>query len=446
MMLPTPHSLRRRLLWLLLLAIVLTATTQAWFAYRNARAEADAMFDYHMQQTALALRSGLNVNGSELFGQGVPLAEENFDFVVQVWTSDGINVFRSTTRAELPQRAILGFSNVAARGTTYRVFSLQSHNQVIQVAQDMAVRQEMASSLALRTLLPIAAMAPVLMLVAWWVVSVSLLPVARVRTQLAQRQPDSLDPVSDVGLPDEITPLVRELNLLLARVGAAFGAQKNFVADAAHELRSPLAALRLQVQGLQRAPDSATRDVALERLLAGIDRATRLVEQLLVLTRNQAQTQASAREPVVLGDITQLEMADATAAANTRHITLGLDATDAGRINGYPDALRILVRNLLDNAIKYTPVGGTVTVQVTRTSPGTLRLQVEDSGTGIAQDDLARVMDRFYRVPGTPTTGSGLGLAIVKSIADLHGATVHLGRAELLRGLLVQIDFPVAAS
>jgi two-component system OmpR family sensor kinase len=171
--------------------------------------------------------------------------------VVQVWSPDGVQVFRSASRARLPQRAVLGFSNVRANGTTYRIFSIQTSAQTVQVAQDLAVRQSMASNLALRTLGPIAVMMPILMLVVWWVVSGSLEPVARVRKQVASRQADDLSPVSDAGLPDEVLPLVQELNLLFGRVRTAFEAQQHFVADAAHELRTPLAALKLQVQSLE---------------------------------------------------------------------------------------------------------------------------------------------------------------------------------------------------
>lgn len=437
----TAYSLRGRLLWLLLLAVTLTAVAQGVVAYRTARAEADQIFDYHMQQMALALRSGLP--GSGLGAPSTELAEEeNFDFVVQVWTSSGLRVFESAARAALPQRAVLGFSDVKANGSTYRVFSLQSRSHVIQVAQDMAARREMAGTLALRTVWPIALMAPLLMLVVWWGVSSSLAPVSRVRSQLASRQADDLDAVSEAGLPDEIRPLVHELNLLFERVCQAFEAQKNFVADAAHELRSPLAALKLQVQGLRRASDEPSREVAVSRLGAGIDRAARLVEQLLVLAREQASIAAGTRpEPLRLADVARLAVADEAPHAQQQHIDLGLGSVDDATLLGHAEALRILLRNLLDNAVKYTPAGGTVDVEVTRRG-GTLVLAVDDSGPGIPEPDRSRVLDRFYRVAGTETTGSGLGLAIVKSIADLHGARLTLLPSARLGGLRVEVAFP----
>jgi two-component system OmpR family sensor kinase len=440
-----PHSLRTRLLRLLLAAIVLTAVVQALIAYRSARADADQIFDYQMQQTALSLRAGLPVGAT-----GRALAEsegaDHTDFVIQVWTADGLLVFESAARAALPQRAVMGFSDVQARGTTYRVFSMQTRSQVIQVAQDMAARRALAGDLALRTAAPIAVMAPLLMLVAWWVVTRSLVPVSRVRRQVAERQADDLSEVSEAGLPDEIRPLVHELNLLFVRLRRAFDAQKSFVADAAHELRSPLAALKLQVLGLQRAADEATRDVAVRRVSEGIDRATRLVEQLLVLARHQANVaEGIAPEQVSLSAIARRALADAAPAAHARRIDLGLGHADEGphvdRISGHADALRILMRNLIDNAVKYTPEGGTVDLEIVR-SADKLTLSVQDSGPGIAPGDRERVQERFTRVAGTQTAGSGLGLAIVRSVAELHGATLRLDRSHRLGGLLAEVTFP----
>lgn len=432
-----PRSLRMRLLVFLLAAIVLAGAVQGALAYRGALAEADALFDYHMQQTALALRSGLPVDAQGL-SPGLSPEDENHEFVVQVWTNEGLRIFESAVGAALPQIAVLGFTDVQARGGTYRVFSMQTRSQVIQVAQNMAARRDMARSLALRTLAPLAIMAPLLALAVWWGVSRSLAPVERVRRQLAQRQADDLSPVSDAQLPDEVQPLVSELNLLFERVQRAFDAQQHFVADAAHELRSPLAALRLQLQGLQRAGDDAARAAAIARLSAGIDRATRLVEQLLTLARQEAAT--AATEPVDLRAVAQLALADVAPAAQARSMDVGLLNSDAATVPGNAEALRMLARNLLDNAIKYTPPGGQVDLQV-RAEGRHAVLTVEDSGSGIAPEHRERVMQRFVRETSEGAPGSGLGLAIVQAIAQAHGATVQLGASPRLGGLLVTVRF-----
>jgi two-component system OmpR family sensor kinase len=322
------------------------------------------------------------------------------------------------------------------------VFSLQTGALVIQVAQDMRARRRMAGSLALRTIGPIALAAPLLMLVVWWVVSLSLAPVARVRSQVAARQADDLSPLSERDLPEEVRPLVHELNLLFDRVQRAFEAQKNFVADAAHELRSPLAALKLQVQGLQRAADEPTRELAVTRLSAGIDRATRLVEQMLALARHESSATAGARpESVNLPDVTRLAISDVVATAQARNIDIGVVRADPVQIGGQAEALRTLLRNLLDNAVKYSPDGGRVDVSIVASSEG-VELSVDDSGPGLPASERQRVLDRFYRSGEPQVPGSGLGLAIVKSIADLHAAAVSLDRSESLGGLRVMVKFP----
>lgn len=437
------HSLRGRLLWFLLAAITLAALAQASIAYRTALYDADQIFDYHMQQMAFSLRSGAPLANQQQRADADP---DNDDLVVQVWTPDGVQVFRSQSHAALPQRAVLGFSNVKANHTTYRIFSLQTSSQTVQIAQDMAVRQQMASNLALRTVGPIALMAPVLMLIVWWVVSASLAPVARVRRQVAARQADDLSPVSESGLPDEVRPLVQELNLLFGRVKTAFEAQQHFVADAAHELRSPLAALKLQVQSLERAGCDGSRGVAIGRLGAGIERATRLVEQLLVLARQEASAAKGEQElaPVDLAELLKRTLGDMAGLAQAAKIDLGLRHAEPAPVAGSADALIVMLRNLVDNALKYTPAGGTVDLEVRATKDGVCLL-VEDSGPGISEEERERVFSRFYRVPGSAAGGSGLGLAIVKSIAERHGAALALEQSERLGGLRVRLTFPAAA-
>jgi two-component system OmpR family sensor kinase len=435
------HSLRGRLLWYLLAAITIAAVAQASIAYRTALRDADQIFDYHMQQMALSLRSNTPLATNPAPGYGDPSAESD-DLVVQVWTPDGVQVFHSVSRARLPQRAVLGFSNVHANGTTYRVFSIQTNNQTVQVAQDLSVRSNMARNLALRTLGPIAVMMPILMLVVWWVVSGSLEPVERVRTQVASRQADDLSPVAESGVPDEVQPLVQELNLLFGRVRTAFDAQQHFVADAAHELRTPLAALRLQAQSLERADNQEARKVAVGRLLAGIDRATRLVEQLLVLARQEASAAGgTARETVDLAELARRAVADMAGVAQAKGVDLGLQQADPAQVAGQPDALNILLRNLVDNAVKYTPSGGAVDIAV-RAQDGAVKLVVEDSGPGIPPEERERVFNRFYRIAGSEAQGSGLGLAIIKSIAERHGARLELGTSERLGGLSATVIFP----
>jgi two-component system OmpR family sensor kinase len=437
-----PHSLSKRLLWLSLGAIVLVACAEFFVTYRTALAEADEIFDYHMQQMAIALRPGVAAATP-----GDPRerkhGEETGDFLIRIWTADGIRIFASADSVALPELSVFGFSNVAARGTTFRVFSVRTPSQVIQIAQDMAVRREIAGKLAIRAAAPIALMAPLLMLLVLWVVNRSLRPVARVRRQVAERQASDLSPVSEAGLPEEIQPLVRELNQLFKRVAEAFEAQQHFVADAAHELRSPLAALKLQVRGLQQAADDGARALAVARLSSGIDRATHLVEQLLVLARQEASMAAGMppAKAVSLVEVCRLAIEDTLAAARERSIDMGMTRADEASVEGYPDALRILVRNLLDNAIKYGPQGSRVDLAVCAGDQA-VELSVEDSGPGIVPEHRERVLDRFFRVDGSQGAGSGLGLAIVNAIARQHGAVLSLADSPALGGLRVAVRFP----
>ncbi|QNP47803.1 ATP-binding protein [Diaphorobacter aerolatus] len=441
-----PRSLGKRLLLFICAAIALTAMLQAAFAYRNALEQTDTLFDYQMQQTAFALRAGLPVDARGR-AQGAPSENENHEFIVQVWTNEGLRIFESAFGAALPQNAVLGFADIPARGTLYRVFSLQTRSQVIQVAQDMRVRRKLARDAAWRSLVPIALLAPLLALAVWWVVRSSLAPMQRVRGEIASRRPQDLSPVRTDGLPEEVQPLVGELNALLLRMQHAFEAQQHFVADAAHELRSPLAALRLQVQGLQRAGDDATRAQAAARLVAGIDRATKLVEQLMVLARQEERAASgAAHEPVRLDLLAAQAVADAAPFALQRRIDLGLAQADTVTVTGQSDALRILLRNLIDNAIKYTPEGGTVDVRV-QALEGQARLIVDDSGPGIPPDERADAMRRFHRTrqDGAPQVqGSGLGLAIVDTIARAHAASIALDTAPEWGGLRVMLSMPCA--
>lgn len=443
MSIPLSYSLRARLLFFLLAAIAVGALVQGAIAYRSTLAQADDIFDSLLQRTALSLGTGdglLSTGPTHARGAGSPVAD---DLIIQIWTPDGLRVFNSRSRLRLPSQIVLGFSDAKLEGETYRVYSLATPFQVIQVAQDMRVRKNMASTLALRTVAPIAAAAPLLMLIIWCVVSWSLRPVKRARAQVAARQPEDLSPVSVRGLPDEIRPLVQELNLLLERMRGAFAQQKQFVGDAAHELRSPLAALRLQMQALQRAADPDARQLAEQRLAAGIDRATRLVEQLLSMARQEGAQEQTPLAPVDLADVLRQSLSETLPQANAKSIDITLDGGGQTQmqVQSNRDALVLLVRNLLENAIKHSPAESRIEMRLDH-APGRISLLIDDEGPGIPVHERERVFDRFYRAEGNTTHGSGLGLAIARTIADRHGATITLEDAPAGQGLRARVDFP----
>jgi two-component system, OmpR family, sensor kinase len=447
------HSLRARLLAFLCAAIAAFAVMQGIGAYRGALQQADDLFDDHLKQMANSLRASVpRAPGADMDGEG--------GLTIQIWGPDGVQLFRSRP-STLPQSAVLGFSDIRVEGTLYRVYTVQTPLQTVQIAQDVSARNARARVLALRSALPVALMAPLLMLVVWWVVSRSLAPVSRVRRQLAARAAEDFSPLADTGLPDEVRPLVRELNALFGRVRAAFEAQKNFVADAAHELRSPLTALKLQAQALRRADvreDPAAHEAAVARLNLGIERAIRLVEQLLVLAREEAAAPgptlgagARAVSQVDLQEVLRLTVSDVLAQAQAAGIDLGVAAgahTAPLFVAGQADTLRILLRNLLDNAIKYTPAPGRVDASLSVEGQEAV-LSVDDSGPGIAPADRERVFDRFFRTEDAAataaTTGSGLGLAIVHAIAQRYGAQVRLTSSPTLGGLRVEVRLALLA-
>ncbi len=430
------HSLRRRLLVSVTVAILLGALLQGFSAYRAALAQADTLFDYHLRQMANSLLGGPALPSSPRDN----LAADDTDYVIQIWSADGRHVFQSS-RIVLPPRAVLGFADVTQNNVRYRVFSLQTPLQTIQIAQNMDDRLARARGLALRSLLPLALIAPLLVLALWWIISRSLRPLERTRQQVAARAAEDLTPLPDDGLPEEVQPLVQEINLLFGRLHASFDAQRAFVANAAHELRSPLTALKLQAQVLGRTSDPQARELAVTRLNQGVDRAIRLMQQLLELARHEsAGPQADAAQRIDLAPLLAQAVQESMPQALEKSIALEFVHADGCPINGNGDSLLILLRNLLDNAIKYTPAQGRVRVCL-HTSAHAVQLTVEDSGPGIAPPLRDKMFERFARGPDLQADGSGLGLSIASAIARRHEATLRLEQSQELGGLAVVLGF-----
>ncbi len=434
-------SLRARLLALLLAGVVLVGVVGGWVVYRNALAEADAFFDYHLRETALILR---DEPVEYLLAPQLPSTDAAYDFVVQVWSLDGMRVYLSRPHAVLPDITTLGFSTVTTREGRWRVFGVQAVTRVIQVAQPMSVRERRAAELALQTLKPFALMLPVLGLVIWFAVGHALEPLRRLTAQVKARRVNALDALPATPLPDEVQPLVLALNDLLGRLRAALERERAFMADAAHELRTPLTALHLQMGMLTRASSEAERAAAMSTLSAGVHRAIRLVEQMLALARQEPRA-GNQPVPVRLDELAREVVTELVPLADAGGIDLGVEAAQPAMAAGDADALRTLLRNLIDNAVRYTHRGGRVDVTVAASGAGA-HVTVADDGPGIPPQERARVFDRFYRRAGTSQTGSGLGLAIVRTIADAHGATVTLADGPAGKGLSVTVAFPPTAA
>ena len=434
-------SLRRTLLVLLLGAVTAAVAIGAVATYRVVLTEADAMFDYHLRQLALSLRDQAFANA---FQPSVALDPDEFDFVVQVRDASGVRLYLSHPHKVLPLDVQLGFSTIDTREGRFRVYAQIVRGQVIEVAQPLAVRSRMALGAALKSVWPFAAMLPILGLAVWWVVGRGLVPLDRLARGVAARSPTALEPLTEGNVPVEAQPLVRSLNDLLERLRLALNAQRAFTADAAHELRTPIAALKLQAQLAARAPDEATRRAAAADLEAGVERAAHVVEQLLALARVEPGAAERPLERVALDELAASVVADRTQFAIAKRIDLGIAQSHRATVEGDPDALRTLLANLIDNALRYTPENGQVNVLVGETQARPW-LEVADNGPGIPADERARVFDRFYRVPGAGDSGSGLGLAIVSVIAKRHRAEVALDDAPG-GGLRVRVTFPASIS
>lgn len=419
-------SLRSTLLGWLLASVMLASVVQAIVLHRVVLNETEELFDYHIQQLALSLRD--QVLHKSLPSIVVPEDESEYDFVVQIWDLSGERLYQSRPGSVLPNEAILGFSNVRTPDGEWRMFSIRLRDRVIQVAQPMSVRSEMALAVSLRTLMPLLLIVPLLALAIWLTVGRALRPIENIATAVERRNAASLDPLPEAHLPEEIAPLVGALNRLLARLSQSISTQQAFIGDAAHELRSPLTSLRLQAQLVARARDDKTRESSAAILVAGIDRATRLVEQLLTLARSEHDVASRKFESVQLDELVLDAVAQHAEIAHVRHIDLGAHDMAPLTVSADADGLRILLRNLIDNAIRHTPQGGRIDVSADVRS-GCAVIEVADSGPGIPAEERERVLDRFYRRPGSDAPGSGLGLAIVKAIAERHGATVELADA-----------------
>jgi two-component system OmpR family sensor kinase/two-component system sensor histidine kinase QseC len=431
-------SIRARLLMALLAVVIVISLLMGLLTYRRVLAETSTLFDYQLRQMALSLRSQIPMAPR----LELPPDQADSDFVIQIWDPYGTRVYFSRPGLPLINATTLGYADVRVAGGSWRTYGLQTLDGVIQIAQPLRVREAFARGAALRVVIPLLLLLPLLGAAIAGVVGNGLRPLRRVATEVQRRDVHSLTPLATERLPQEVAPLIDALNRLLLRLHAAFQTQRAFVADAAHELRSPLTAVRLELQLLDRAPDEAARHEARANLGAAVDRAIHLVEQLLTLARSEPREEAGEWPRIPLEQATADGIADANALAVARRVDLGLEAEPAA-VQGDRDALRILVRNLVDNAVRYTPEGGQVRVSIYQQSSGPT-LEVVDTGPGIPPSDRARAFDRFYRRSNAPEGGSGLGLAIVKAIADRHGAKISLDDAPG-GGLKVTVAFPQPA-
>jgi two-component system OmpR family sensor kinase len=432
------RSIRQQLLIGLAGAGLVTALAAGAVLYRQAHHEATELADLQLRQMAdgLPLQLGAHL---ELPEPGEP---EEVLFV-QIWDDQGLRLYQSDGAPPLP-RQLPGFHSAPAGGDEWRVYTAQGKGRVVQVSQADAVRATLAFDLTWRIFWPLLLFVPFFGALVYIVVGRVLRPLERVAQAVAGRSPTSLAPLESARLSPDLQPIVGALNTLFEQIDQAMTAQRQFVADAAHELRSPLTALKLQLQLVERATDDGARGAAIGKLHERLDRASHLVRQMLTLARHDADRHREQLEPVDLHLLAQRTVTDHAAAAELRAIDLGLDAASRPvTVHGNADGLGVLLGNLVDNAARYTQAGGQVDVHV-GAEQGRGLLRVSDNGPGVPAAERERLFDRFYRPEGNQAWGSGLGMSIVKNVADRHGAEIRLGAGLGGRGFSVTVLFPGA--
>jgi signal transduction histidine kinase len=439
------RSIRRELVLWLMGTLVLGVAVVALATYYAALRQIGTLFDAELRLIAQAV----HLREDWMEAGNVRIAREDVAFAVRAY-DDGGRVFFESGLPSLPPDAPKtldpGFSDVDTPDGPWRVYTHVTPEGIVQVAQPESIRDALARELSLRMLLPEIVFIPVLTLLVAWILKRSLAPLDAASARVRERDAARLDPLPTAGVPQELAPLVEQINALLERVAASIDTQRRFFADAAHELRSPVAALALQIQLAERAQTEAARAAALAELKSGIARAGRLVQQLLDLARLEPGVAAEPPAPVDLAQLVREVIGGFAARADSEAIDLGVDAPASLHVVGADSELRSLVANLVDNALRYAPRESAVTVSL-RAAGEEVELEVEDAGPGIPPEQRERVLRRFQRVPGDATAGTGLGLPIAKAIVERHRGSLRLGEARPGReppGLRVQVRLPSA--
>jgi two-component system sensor histidine kinase QseC len=413
----------------------------------DVRHELDELLDGHLAQAAALLVAQQAQELDDDHAIDAPVLHRYAPKVAfQVFHEDRL-VLRSANAPVAPIAAPAGgsergFSTVQIEDHAWRVFTTHGAERDIQVyvGERIDSRASILWAVLRSTLWPMALALPLLALAVWWAVRHGTGPLRRLGHTLAARPARDLTPVQADDAPAEMVPMVDALNDLLQRIGGLLDSERRFTADAAHELRTPIAAIRTQAQVALTEADGALRRQALLHTIEGCDRATRLVEQLLTLSRLEAQ-QAVATPCVDLAAITRQVVAELAPQAVAKQQTLDFDAAGACRVAGDETLLAVLVRNLVDNALRHSPMAATVRVRVSAAA-GRVVLAVEDSGPGLADADLQRLGERFFRVTGSGERGSGLGWSIAQRIAAFHHTTLRAQRSAALGGLVVELMLP----
>lgn len=462
------HTLRRRFLLVLGAGSTLAWGLLAMWLFWQIKAEVNELFDAHIAEGAKVLAALVRSESLEYESDGTRHSTDVDSFVLaelqlhlkmpayaqdhtyQISFGDPPRLLQSpnapTTR--LAPAALPGFGEHTVGSRQWRTYTLVEQGSegaiVVTVGEPRAVRAQAVRRLALGLGAPVLSTLGLLLWLLWWGISWGLRPLSALTREVARRSPSDLRSLRVDEVPLEVRPLTESLNHLLERLAAALQIEREFTADAAHELRNPLAAIKIQAQVAQRARAAPERTAALAQIIAGIDDTTRIVTQLLSLARLDPEFTQSELTTLGLRATVAEVLIDLALDAKKRTVTLRSEVPPALRLCANPAALKIALRNLLDNAIKHGACPGQVRVSAVQALSGAIELIVEDDGPGIPPAARLQVQRRFTRLPGTSAPGTGLGLAIVARIAQLHRASIEFGAGEA-GGLRVTLHWPPPA-
>ncbi|MFL9862231.1 ATP-binding protein [Paraburkholderia madseniana] len=460
-------SIRRRLMMLVLASIVLMWGIALISSYRQATREVGEWEGARLAELAQILALLDERNLTTLANARIDVREEEKggepgannsddddslprDALFQVRGANGEVLagspqLRALQAWDLPVPPASGAQNMTLGGQMWHTFTLRDTalGHTVRVFEPANTRSDLVSGVASRIARPTLLALPVLALLVWFSIGWSLVPLKVLSGAIRARDINRLEPVDIGRAPTEVRPLVDAINLVLSRLRHSIERERAFTADAAHELKTPLAAIKVQAQVALAESDTALQRLAMERVVQGVDRSARLAEQLLLLARLDAHEKL-ATSPLRPATVAKDALLANEPNAQQKDIRVALTGDMRAEINAEPVLMGILLDNLLDNAIKYGRTGGSIEVAV-QYDAGRVQLTVRDDGPGVAPSDLARLTNRFFRATGNQATGSGLGLSIVARIAEHFGANLHLGTGIGERGLAVEVSFPAYA-
>lgn len=442
-----PRSLQGRLLVLVTAGIVTVWLLASALAWHDSRRQIDRLLDSHLAQAAslLVMQQAQAADSDE--AMDAPVLDRYAPRVVfQVFHEGhlGMHSANAPVQPMVPAQARrpTGFWTVRIGGEAWRVFATPGaqHDVEVYVGERLDSRTSILLALMRSVFWPMAGALPLLALATWWAVRRGTAPLRQLESVLMRRDPRALDPVRMHRAPREMEPMLDALNRLFRRIGAVLDAERRFTADAAHELRTPIAAIKAQAQVARCEQDASLREHALSSVLEGCDRAAHLVDQLLLLSRLEAGATTGETTAVDISAVAKQVLADIAPGAIRQSQQLELDAPERCVVMGNAALLASLVRNLVDNATRYSPAGARISVSL-RDRDGHAVLTVQDSGPGLPDAHLARLGERFFRAPDSGQSGSGLGWSIVRRIASAYGATLDVRRSDELGGLKVEVDW-----